>query len=189
MAIELTAQMASIVAVFHRQRQGREPLWPDPGLSHAGNFLYMATGQRPDELSERTFDQCLTLHADHEFNASTFTGRVVASTLSDLYSAVSAAIGALRGPLHGGANARVMQMLAEIGTPDQAEAYIKNLLFCRERVMGFGHRIYKMGDPRAAILRQRCRELGQWTSTPLLSTGCWASRPPSTRPSSPSRAS
>jgi len=163
MAIELTSQMASIVAVFYRQRQGLEEIWPDPGRSHAGNFLFMLTGKPPDELSERIFDQCLTLHADHEFNASTFTGRVVASTLSDIYSSIAAAIGALRGPLHGGANTRVMHMLEEIGTPDRAEAYVKDLLARKERVMGIGHRVYKTEDPRAAVLRRRCHELGVQT--------------------------
>jgi len=163
MAMELTSQMASIVAVFQRLRHDLEEIWPDPGLSHAGNFLYMITGKRPDALSEQVFDQCLTLHADHEFNASTFTGRVVASTLSDLYSSVSAAIGALRGPLHGGANTRVMRMLEEIGTPGKAEAYVMDLLARKQRVMGIGHRVYKTEDPRAAVLRRRCRELGVQT--------------------------
>jgi citrate synthase len=174
MAMELTSQTASIVATFHRQRQGLEDVWSDPGLSHAANFLFMLTGTRPDPLSERVFDQCLTLHADHEFNASTFTGRVVASTLSDLYSAVSAAIGALRGPLHGGANTRVMYMLDEIGSPEKAAAYVKDRLARKERVMGFGHRVYKTEDPRAGVLRRLCGELATHTGQEQWSEICSA---------------
>jgi citrate synthase len=163
MAEELEAQVASIVASVDRIQRGKSPVLPEPGLSHAGNFLYMLSGKRPDELAERVFDGCLTLHIDHEFNASTFTARVIAATLSDIYSAVTGAIGALRGPLHGGANQRVMAMLEEIETPDRAEAYLKDLLAKKEKVMGFGHRVYKTEDPRAAILRRWCRELGEKT--------------------------
>lgn len=158
---ELAAQVASIVASVHRIRRGMAPVRPEPALSHAGNFLYMLTGKRPDELSEQVFDDCLILHIDHGFNASTFTGRVIASTLSDVYSAVTGAIGALRGPLHGGANQQVMAMLDEIGEPSKAEAYIKGLLAAKKKVMGFGHRVYKTEDPRATVLRDWCQKLGE----------------------------
>ena len=161
MAQEMAAQMASIAASLHRLRRGLAPVRPEPGLSHAGNFLYMLTGKRPDDLAERVFDTCLTLHADHDFNASTFAGRVIAATLSDIYSAVVGGIGALRGPLHGGANQKVMIMLQEIDTPARAADYVKNLLAEKQKVMGFGHRVYKTEDPRAGILRRWCRELGE----------------------------
>ena len=161
LAQEMTAQVASIVASTHRLRRGLAPVRPEPGLSHAGNFLFMLTGKRPDELSEHVFDVALTLHADHEFNASTFAGRVIAATLSDIYSSVTGAIGALRGPLHGGANQKVMQMLLEIGEPAKAADYIQGLLAARQKIMGFGHRVYKTEDPRAAVLRRWSRELGQ----------------------------
>lgn len=160
MAEEMTAQVASIVASIHRLRRGHAPVRPEPGLSHAGNFLYMLSGTRPAPLAEHVFDTCLTLHADHGFNASTFTCRVIAATLSDIYSAVTGGLGALRGPLHGGANQKVMAMLQEIGTPDRAADYVKDLLPKKQKVMGFGHRVYKTEDPRAAILRVWCRKLG-----------------------------
>jgi len=160
-AEELTAQMSSIVASIHRIRRGLPPVRPEPGLSHAGNFLYMLTGKRPSDLAEEVFDDCLVLHVDHGFNASTFTARVIASTLSDLYSAITGAIGALRGPLHGGANQHVMEMLEQIGEPARAADYVKGLLAAKKKVMGFGHRVYKTGDPRAAVLRRWSRTLGE----------------------------
>jgi citrate synthase len=160
---ELEAQVASIVASVHRIRRGLAPVRPEPGLSHAANFLYMLSGKRPDDLAAKVFDNCLTLHLDHDFNASTFTCRVIASTLSDVYSAVVGGIGALRGPLHGGANQQVMVMLQEIARPERAAAFVKDLLARKEKVMGFGHRVYKTEDPRAAILRQWCRALGEKT--------------------------
>jgi len=166
MVQDLTAQAASIVASVHRIRRGLPPVRPEPGLSHAGNFLYMLNGAIPDELSEQVFDDCLILHIDHGFNASTFTGRVIASTLSDIYSAVTGAIGALRGPLHGGANQKVMLMLEEIGEPARAEAYVRDLLERKVKVMGFGHRVYKVEDPRATVLRRWCRELGEKVGQP-----------------------
>jgi citrate synthase len=166
MAQEMTAQVASVVASIHRLRRGLPPIRPEPGLSHAGNFLYMLSGRPPDALSEQVFDTCLILHADHEFNASTFAARVIAATLSDIYSSVTGAIGALRGPLHGGANQKVMQMLVEIGEPEKAADYIRRLLAARQKVMGFGHRVYKTEDPRAAILRRWCRELGDRLEQP-----------------------
>jgi citrate synthase len=162
-AVELEAQVASIVASLYRIHRGLAPVRPEPGLSHAGNFLYMLSGKRPTETAERVFDNCLTLHTDHEFNASTFTGRVIAGTMSDMYSAVTGAIGALRGPLHGGANQKVMVMLQDIGDPAKAEPYVRDLLKRGQKVMGFGHRVYKTEDPRAAILRRYCRMLGEET--------------------------
>jgi len=166
MAQEMAAQVASIVAAIYRLRRGLGVILPEPGLSHAGNFLYMLTGKRPDDLAERIFDNCLTLHADHGFNASTFTCRVIAATLSDIYSAVTGGIGALRGPLHGGANQHVMVMLQEIGDPARAEAFVQGLLARKQKVMGFGHRVYKTEDPRAAILRRWCRQLGRRSGEP-----------------------
>ena len=163
LAEEITAEMASVVAGIHRLRRGHQPVDPEPGYSHSANFLYMLTGQRPDEFSAKVFDSCLTLHAEHGFNASTFTARVIAGTLSDIYSAVTGAIGALRGPLHGGANQKVMVMLEDIGEPSRAAEYVKDLLARKQKVMGFGHRVYKTEDPRAAILRRYCRELGERT--------------------------
>jgi citrate synthase len=162
-AVELEAQVASIVASLYRIQRGLSPVRPEPGLSHAGNFLYMLSGKRPTPTAERVFDTCLTLHTDHEFNASTFTGRVIAGTMSDMYSAVTGAIGALRGPLHGGANQKVMVMLQDIGDPAKAEPYVRDLLKRGQKVMGFGHRVYKTEDPRAAILRRYCRMLGEET--------------------------
>jgi len=162
-AIELTARMGSVVAAFHRQRIGEAYVPPDPGLSHAANFLFMLQGKRPPEMFDRVFDICLVLHADHGYNASTFAGRVTASTLSDLYSAVVSAIGTLRGPLHGGANTAVMRMLLEIEHPDRAIAYVKDLLARKQKVMGFGHRVYRTGDPRAHLLRKWSRQIGEST--------------------------
>ena len=163
MAIELTSQVATILATFHRLRLGEEPMVPDPGMSHAANFLYMLTGEYPHDVDGVVMDDALVLHAEHGFNASTFAARVTASTLSDLYSAVTSAIGALRGPLHGGANQKVMRMLQEIHTPERARPYILDLLQAHQKVMGFGHRVYKTIDPRAVVLREWCRELGEHT--------------------------
>jgi len=159
-ALRLTAQMGTIVAAYARLREGKDAVAPDPSLSHAANFLYMLNGTRPDETETRWFDIALILHADHSFNASTFAARVTASTLSDMHSAVTSAIGTLKGPLHGGANERVMRMLLDIGTPDKAENYVRNLLAQRQKIMGFGHRVYHTEDPRATILRAMSEELG-----------------------------
>ena len=166
MAQELTAQIASIVASIHRLRRGHGPVQPEPGLSHAANFLYMLNGKRPDERTARIFDGCLILHAEHEFNASTFAARVIAATLSDIYSAITGAIGALRGPLHGGANQKVMLMLQEIGEPSKAADHVRRLLAAKQKVMGFGHRVYKTEDPRATFLRRWSQELGEKLGQP-----------------------
>lgn len=158
-AIKLISQMATLTAAIGRLRQNRELVPPDPTLSHSANFLYMLTGKKPDAAAARVFDVLLILQADHEFPASTFASLVVASTLSDVYSAICAALGALKGPLHGGANEQVIKMLLEIGDPARAEQYIKEKLARRERIMGFGHRVYKTYDPRARVLKQYSQKL------------------------------
>jgi citrate synthase len=159
-AIRLIARVPTMIANYHRLRSGRDPMEPNPKLPHAANLLYMLTGEEPDEEAARAFDICLILHADHTMNASTFAARVVASTLADIHSAVTAAIAALKGPLHGGANEAVMKMLEEVRDPDGVESYIAERLGRKEKVMGFGHRVYKAEDPRATHLRRLSRELG-----------------------------
>jgi citrate synthase len=169
-AIRLTAQMGSIVAMLGRLNAGGGPIQPDPVLGHAANFLYMLTGERPSGLATRAFDVALILHADHELNASTFAARVVAATLSDIHSAVVAAIGALKGPLHGGANADVMRLLLDIGAEgpvERAEEAIRGKLARKEKIPGFGHRVYHTEDPRATHLRQMSRDLGQRAGQPI----------------------
>jgi citrate synthase len=160
-AMRLIARFPTMIAAFHHLRSGEAVVPPNPKLPHAANFLFMLLGEEPDEEAARAFDICLVLHADHTMNASTFTARVVASTLSDMHSAITAAIAALKGPLHGGANEAVMQMLEEIAEVDKAEAYIKDRLSRKEKIMGFGHRVYKTEDPRATHLRRLGRELGE----------------------------
>ncbi|MET0625036.1 MAG: citrate synthase [Pyrinomonadaceae bacterium] len=160
-ATKLTAQLPVVVAAFERLRNGKEPVEPKPGLNIASNFLYMLSGEEPSERDARIFDVCLVLHADHELNASTFTSRVIAGTLADMYGAVTGAIAALSGPLHGGANTNVMKMLLEIGSPDRAEGWLREALATKKKVMGFGHRVYKTEDPRSVWLRKFSRELGE----------------------------
>ncbi|HET7874322.1 MAG TPA: citrate synthase [Methylomirabilota bacterium] len=160
-AIRLTAQMPTLVAAWERIRRGKAPVAPDPRLSLAGNFLHMMSGKKPTELATKTFDVALILHADHEFNASTFAGRVTAATLSDIHSAVVSGIGALKGPLHGGANEQVMLMVEKVKDPAKAEAWIRQALADKVRIMGFGHRVYRVEDPRAKHLRRLATELGQ----------------------------
>jgi citrate synthase len=160
-ALRLVAQTPALVAGFERVRRGDSPLQPLDGRSLAVNFLYMLRGEQPLEYAGRAIDLCLVLHADHGFNASTFAARVTAATLSDMHSAVTSAIGTLKGPLHGGANQRVMEMLRRIGIPDQAEAHVRQMLSRHERVTGFGHRVYKTDDPRATELRNLSRELSE----------------------------
>lgn len=160
-AIKLTAQFPTIVAASDRIRNGLEPVSPDSSLNIAANFLYMLKGEKPSEREARIFDVCLILHADHELNASTFTARVVAGTLADMYATITAAIGALSGPLHGGANTAVMKALLEIGDVDNVENYIKDALSNKRKIMGFGHAVYKTEDPRATHLRQFSREVGE----------------------------
>lgn len=165
-ALRLTAQMGTLVATYGRVRKGQDPVAPDPALSHAANFLYTLRGKRPEEKEARWFDVALILHADHSFNASTFAARVTASTLSDMHSAVTSAIGALKGPLHGGANEQVMKMLLEIETVEKAEAHVRRLLADHKKVMGFGHRVYRTADPRATVLRRMSEELGRRDGQP-----------------------
>ena len=163
-AVRLTAQLGSIVATYGRLQAGGGPIQPDPALGHAANFLYMLKGERPSALATRAFDIALILHADHELNASTFAGRVIAATLSDIYSAVVGAIGALKGPLHGGANAEVMKMLIEIGpeaAPERIDEAIRGKLAKKIKIPGFGHRVYRTEDPRATHLRRMSKELGE----------------------------
>jgi len=160
-AVKLQAKLPTIVAAFARIREGKEPIQPKAGVSIAHNFLYMLTGNDPDEVSVRALDKALVLHADHELNASTFAARVTVATLSDIYSGVTSAIGALKGPLHGGANEAVMIMLDEIGSIENVEPYIMGKLSRKEKIMGFGHRVYKNGDPRAKHLQKMSRELGE----------------------------
>ena len=157
-AVGLIGRMPVMVARYYRVRAGLEPIEDDPNLSHAANFLWMMHGERPTEAAERTFDAALILHADHEMNASTFTARVIASTLSDMHSAITGAIGALKGPLHGGANEQVMKLLEAIGEQDPTEA-VRERLAAKERIMGFGHRVYKTYDPRAMVLKEMARTL------------------------------
>ncbi len=161
----LTGQIASIVAAGDRIRNGQEPVSPDPGLSHAANFVYMLTGNKPDATSERALDVALILHADHEFNASTFAARVTIATLTDIHSAITSAIGTLKGPLHGGANQDVMRMLIEIGETERAETYIKEALARKRKISGFGHRVYQTEDPRATHLRRMSRDLSESSGT------------------------
>ncbi len=160
-ATKLTAQLPVIVATIERLRKGLEPVAPKPDLNIASNFLYMLKGEMPPEHEAHIFDVALILHADHELNASTFTGRVVAGTLADMYGAVTAAIAALSGPLHGGANTNVMKMLLEIESPAQAEAWLMDALKQKKKIMGFGHRVYKTEDPRSVHLRRFAKEMGE----------------------------
>jgi len=164
-AVRLAAQLATAICWQHRIRLGKDPVPPSKDLGHAANFLYMLTGERPSAVNVRAFDASLTLYAEHEMNASTFTTRVISSTLSDLHSAVAGGIGALRGPLHGGAGEAVMLTLQEIGRVEEVDAFVERALAAKRRLMGFGHRVYRAGDPRAAILRglaeEACRLSGQ----------------------------
>jgi citrate synthase len=153
--------MATIVAAFQQARRGRQPLEPAREGSHAESFLRMLFDAEPDRLAVRAMDLALILHADHELNASTFAARVTAATLADIDAAVVAAIGALSGPLHGGANEQVMKMLQAIGEPSRAEAHVDGLLAAHQKVYGFGHRVYRTEDPRVRHLREMSRRLGQ----------------------------
>ncbi len=165
-ALRLTARMGMLVALFERVRQGKDFVPPKRDQSLAWNFLYMLTGKDPDAELVQVFDTCLILHADHELNCSAFAARVTSSSLSDIYSAVVSAISALKGPLHGGANEQVMLMLKDIGTVENAKAWIKDALANKKKVMGFGHRVYKNGDPRAKILMQMSEQLTKKSGEP-----------------------
>jgi citrate synthase len=165
-AASLIAKLPTIVASWQRVRNGKDVVDPNPNLSHAANFLYMLNDEIPDAEIEKIFDICLILHADHTFNASTFTARQVASTRAHMYSAVSAAIGSLSGELHGGANYEVMRMLLDIKTEDRVESWIKEKMDRGERIMGMGHAVYKTYDPRALVLKELSKKLAEKTNEP-----------------------
>ena len=160
-AIRLTAQCGTVVAAFERIRNGKPPVEPRQDLGHAANFYYMMTGNAPNETIVRALDIALILHADHEWNASTFAGRVTAATESDIYSSVTSALGALKGPLHGGANENVMRMLLELGDISKVDAYVRDMFAKKKKIPGFGHRVYRTEDPRATHLRRMSREAGE----------------------------
>jgi citrate synthase len=166
-AYNLTAQFAMIVAIYDRIRKGKEIVGPDRSLTHAANFLWMLNGVKPSETAVKTMDMALVLHAEHELNASTFAARVIAATLADIHSAITGAIGALKGPLHGGANEGVMRLLHTI---DKAGAdpveYVRNMLAAKQKISGFGHRVYKTEDPRATHLRKMSEQLGKDAGQP-----------------------
>ncbi len=159
---KLTAQIAMLVAIYDRLRKGKEIVPPDRSLSHSANFLWMLNGEKPSETAVKTMDMALVLHADHELNASTFAARVIAATLSDIHSAITGAIGAMKGPLHGGANEGVMRLLLTIDKEgaDPVE-YVRNMLAANKKISGFGHRVYKTEDPRATHLRRISEQLGK----------------------------
>lgn len=160
-ALWLTAQIGGIIAARYRLMNGNEPVDPKPGLSHAGQVLYQCHGEEPDDLSAKLIDLTLILYAEHDFNASTFACRVISSTLSDLVSSVTGAIGALKGPLHGGANEAAMEMLEQFDNAEEAKAWVADALANKKKIMGFGHRVYRNGDHRATILESKLRELAK----------------------------
>ena len=162
-AIKLMAETATIVTSFDRLRNGKSAVPGDPGLNFAANFLYTLTGNAPDEVMERAFDVALILHAEHELNASTFAARVTAATLSDIYSAMTSAIGALKGPLHGGANEDVIKLLLSVKSPEEGVEKVKGMLASKIKIPGLGHRVYHTLDPRAAFLKNMAKELGERT--------------------------
>jgi citrate synthase len=167
-SIRLVAKTPALIAAFDRHRKGKPAVKPNANLSVAANFIYMLTGEKPTETMAKALDVCLILHAEHGLNASTFAARVTISTLSDMYSAMTTAIGTLKGPLHGGANEEVMHMLNEIGSIEKVESYIKEKLARKERVMGFGHRVYKAYDPRAKYLKTFAKGLAADTGNQRL---------------------
>jgi len=160
-SVKLVAKFPTILANFHTIRKTGDYLKPDPNMTHSANFLYMMNGVEPGKTATKTLDCALVLQADHEFNASTFAARVTAATLSDIYSAVTSAVGTLKGPLHGGANEAVMNMLLEIKTPSNVESYLHRLLAEKKKIPGFGHRVYKVEDPRAKHLKKFSKQLGE----------------------------
>lgn len=165
-AIRLIAKFASVVAAWDRIRSGNAPISPDPDLNHAANFLHMLFGRRPDAETARFFDVCLVLHAEHSFNASTFAAREVSSTRAHMYAAASAAVGSLSGELHGGANVRVMEMLLQIGTPENVDGFVERVLDSGGKIFGLGHAVYKTDDPRARILAPMSKAMGERTGQP-----------------------
>lgn len=165
-SLKLIAQVPIVCAYFHRIRQGKEVLDPDPSLGEAANFLYLIDGKKPSADTEKTLDLCYVLHADHGMNASTFSARVTIATLSDVYSAITTAIGTLKGPLHGGANEGVIKMLKEIGSLDKVDAYVADALAHKKKIMGIGHRVYKTLDPRAPHLKRMAQTLSSQLGEP-----------------------
>ncbi|QDT96006.1 citrate synthase [Gimesia aquarii] len=165
-SIKLVSQIPTIVAAIHRIRKGLEPVAPDPSLCHAGNFMYMLNGEKPSQDATRAMDLILTLHAEHGLNASTFTSRVIIATLPDIYSAITGAIGALKGKLHGGANTEVLKTLFEIGSMENIAPYVKKVRAEKGKFMGFGHAVYQVEDPRAKHLKELSRRLGEETGEP-----------------------
>jgi citrate synthase len=165
-AVRITSQLSAVTCAFHRIRTGKEPAEASVELGFAGNFFRLLNGRNPQPVEEEAVNKALILHADHELNASTFAARVTASTLSDMHSSLSAAIGTLKGPLHGGANRAVMETLQKIGSPDKVAAWLEKTLANKEKVMGFGHRVYKNGDPRAKHLKVLSRKLCELTGQP-----------------------
>ena len=157
--VRLIAKIPTMVAAFQLIRKGQDPIQPRDDLAYSANFLYMLTEREPDPLAARIFDRCLMLHAEHSLNASTFSARVTASTLTDPYAVVASAVGTLAGPLHGGANEDVLAMLEEVGTPDNAGSYLDEAMAAKRKIMGFGHREYKVKDPRAVILQALVEEM------------------------------
>jgi citrate synthase len=160
-AVRITAQLPTIITSFHRLREGNQPIEPDPSLSLAGNFLYMLNGKKPHQTLERVMDAALILHAEHGMNASTFAARVTAATLADMHAAITAACAALKGPLHGGANQDVMEMLLKAGDVNAAEKTVREMLNSGKKVPGFGHRVYRTFDPRATFLKKMSKQLGE----------------------------
>jgi citrate synthase len=160
-ALRLIAKTPTLLAMYHRMRTGQEIVPPNTKLPHAANFLHMLLGLEPSQEDAEVIDTTFVLYADHTMNASTFTARIVASTLADMFSAITAAIAALKGPLHGGANEESMKMLEEVGSPDRAEAYVRDRLDRHQKVMGFGHAVYKTMDPRAVVLKRISKETGE----------------------------
>lgn len=157
--VRLLAKIPTMVAAFHMIRKGNDPIQPNDDLNYAGNFLYMLTERKPDPLAAQVFDVCLTLHAEHTMNASTFSARVTASTLTDPYAVIASAVGTLAGPLHGGANEEVLNMLEEIGSIENVRPFVERCLANKQKIMGFGHRVYKVKDPRATILQELAEHL------------------------------
>jgi len=162
-AIRLASLMPTLIAAYDRHRRGLDPVTPDPKLPHAANFLYMLSGQEPGGDVARAFDLAFVLYADHTMNASTFAARIVASTLSDVHSAVVAALATLKGPLHGGANEGAMRLLEDVGDPGRAADHVRGLLARKQKIMGFGHPVYRTWDPRATIFRSLARQMGEET--------------------------
>jgi citrate synthase len=166
--VRLIAKLPTIVAAFHRLRHGDAPIMPRDDLAHAANFYYMLTEQEPSPAVAKVLDACLILHAEHTMNASTFSGRVTGSTLANPYTVISSAIGTLTGPLHGGANEQVLDMLDEIGSPDNVHSWLEDAIKHKKKIMGLGHRVYKVKDPRATVLQELAENVFVETGRPKL---------------------